>query len=225
MVNYCAVIPVYNEADHLHNLISSLNYHLSYERIIVIDDGSSDDTPQILKESQVVSIILEENHGKGYALREGFVKALKTGCDWILTMDGDLQHSPDDVITFAVRAEEGGCDIVLGSRMEDMSTMPFQRIISNTLTSLLITLRTGQKVKDSQCGFRMIHRRVLEDIVLKYDGYMMESELLIKAGLKKYVIDSVPVQTIYNESKSAIKPFKDTLLFIKVFLSSFFWKK
>ena len=130
-----------------------------------------------------------------------------------------------DIASFAARAQEGGCDVILGSRMEDTSAMPFQRIISNTLTSLLITLRTGQKIKDSQCGYRMIQRRVLENIILKNDGYMMESELLIKAGLKKYIIDSIPVQTIYNESKSAIKPVKDTFLFIKVFLSSFFWSK
>lgn len=225
MVNFCVVVPVYNEADHLLSLVGSLNNHLSYERIIVVDDGSSDDTPRILEESRVISIISGENHGKGYSLRKGFEKALEMGFEWILTMDGDMQHSPDDIVSFTARAQEGGCDVILGSRMADISTMPFQRVISNTLTSLMLTLRTGQKIKDSQCGYRMIHRRVLENISLKNNGYMMESELLIKAGLNKFVIDSVPVQTIYNESKSAIKPVKDTFLFVKVFLSSFFWSK
>lgn len=225
MVNFCAVVPVYNEADHLQNFIGSLKNHLSYGRIIVVDDGSSDDTPRILEKLPVISIMQGENHGKGYALRKGFDKALEMGFEWILTMDGDMQHSPDDITSFTARAQEGGCDVILGSRMADTSAMPFQRVISNTLTSLLLSLRTGQKIKDSQCGYRMIHRGVLENIILKNDGYMMESELLIKAGLKKFVLDSVPVQTIYNGSKSSIKPVKDTFLFIKVFLSSFFWCK
>ncbi|MFC1557880.1 glycosyltransferase family 2 protein [candidate division KSB1 bacterium] len=225
MVNFCVVVPVYNEADHLQSLIGSLNNHLSCGQIIIVDDGSSDGTPRILKKSPVISVIQDKNHGKGYALRKGFNKALEIGFDWILTMDGDMQHNPDDIASFTTRAQEGGCDIILGSRMADISTMPYQRIISNTLASLLITLRTGQKIKDSQCGYRMIHRRVLENISLNNDGYMMESELLIKAGLKDFIIDSVPVQTIYNESKSAIKPVKDSLLFLIVILSSFFWSK
>ncbi|MCK4967338.1 glycosyltransferase family 2 protein, partial [bacterium] len=158
MVNFCVVVPVYNEADHLQSFIGSLNNHLSYERIIVVDDGSSDDTPRILEESPVISIISGENHGKGYALRKGFEKALAMGFEWILTMDGDMQHSPDDIFSFTARAQEGSCDVILGSRMADISTMPFQRVFSNTLTSLMLTLRTGQKIKDSQCGYRMIHR-------------------------------------------------------------------
>ncbi len=224
MNDFCVLIPVFNEEKNLKKLIDELKNYTDNDKIIVIDDGSTDNTRKIAEKSDIFVIVHKNNLGKGEALQSGFREAVKRNVSWIITMDGDLQHQPKNIPEFFEKANTGDFDILIGSRMDNIKKMPFRRILSNKITSFLISLRIGQKVIDSQCGFRMINKCVLEEISLNKTHYSMESELLIKAGLKKFKIDSAKINTVYNNSKSSIKPLRDTFDFIFVFLSSFFWK-
>ena len=224
MIEFCVLIPAYNEERNLKRLLDELKSYVDKGRIIVVDDGSKDNTRIIAEESGVCVISHKNNLGKGEALRRGFKEAVKRNVSWIIVMDSDFQHQPGDIPRFLKKAGEGNVDIILGSRMNNIKDMPFHRILSNKITSFLISLRIGQKVEDSQCGFRIIRKNVIEEISLKKSHFSLESELLLKAGLKNFKIESVRIETIYNNSKSNINPLRDTLEFIFVFISSFFWK-
>ncbi|NVM04392.1 MAG: glycosyltransferase family 2 protein [Candidatus Helarchaeota archaeon] len=224
MVNFCVLIPAYNEERNLKRLLDELKNYVDKERIIVVDDGSKDNTRVIAEKCGVCVIFHKSNLGKGEALRRGFKEAIKKNVSWVITMDSDMQHLPTDIPKFLEKAGEGNVDVILGSRMNNIKDMPFQRILSNKITSFLISHRIGQRVEDSQCGFRMISKKVIEKISLNKSHFSLESELLLKAGLKKFKIESVNIETIYNNSKSKINPLRDTLGFIFVFVSSFFWK-
>lgn len=224
MVNFCVLIPAYNEERNLKRLLDELKNYVDKERIIVVDDGSKDNTRVIAEKCGVCVIFHKSNLGKGEALRRGFKEAIKKNVSWVITMDSDMQHLPTDIPKFLEKAGEGNVDVILGSRMNNIKDMPFHRILSNKITSFLISLRIGQKVEDSQCGFRIIRKNVIEEISLKKSHFSLESELLLKAGLKNFKIESVRIETIYNNSKSNINPLRDTLGFIFVFILSFFWE-
>jgi len=224
MIEFCVLIPAYNEERNLKRVLDDLKSYVDKDRVIVVDDGSKDNTGIIAEESGVCVISHKNNLGKGEALRSGFKEAVKKNVSWIIVMDSDFQHQPKDIPRFLKKAEEGNVDIILGSRMNNIKEMPFHRILSNKITSFLISLRIGQKVEDSQCGFRIIRKNVIEEISLNKSHFSLESELLLKAGLKKFKIGSVRIETIYNNSKSNINPLRDTLGFIFVFILSFFWE-
>jgi len=225
MDDYCVVIPAFNEEKSLGRLLDELKKYVDKSQIIVIDDGSKDNTRIVAEKSDVHVISHKNNFGKGESLRRGFDEAVKRGFSWIITMDADMQHYPADICRFLEKAGKQDADIILGTRMGNLKNMPFQRILSNKITSYFISLRIGQKVEDSQCGFRMISRRLIEEISLHKSHFSLESELLLKAGLRKFKIDSIAIKTVYSNSKSHINPLRDTLGFIFVFISSFFWRK
>ncbi len=225
MNDFCVVIPAFNEEKNLRKLLEELKKYVDKSKIIVIDDGSKDNTKTIAESSGVCVIFNERNMGKGKSLRKGFDEAIKRAFLWIITIDADLQHQSSEINKFLEKAKNGDSDLIIGNRMGNIKNMPYHRILSNKITSFLISLRIGQKVKDSQCGFRMINRKVIEKISLFKNHFSLESELLLKAGLNKFKIDSVEIKTIYNDSKSNISPIRDIFGFIFVYISSFFWGK
>ena len=112
--------------------------------------------------------------------------------------------------------------MVVGDRMHDTSSMPLVRIATNRFMSSLISTISGKYIPDTQCGFRLIGRQVLEKIRIESSNYEVETELIIKAAKMGFSIESVPVKTIYRNEKSGINPFFDTLRFIAfIFKMSF----
>ena len=218
-----ALIPAYNAARRLPEVITGVAEHISRSDIVVVDDGSSDDTLRIAESCETVVLKHARNRGKGAALKTGFGFALTEGYDAVLTLDADGQHDPRCIPAFIQAQRQTQADIVVGSRMHDISTMPLHRRCSNTLTSLIISIRVGCRIPDSQSGFRWIRSSVLRAIPLKDDGYHLESELLIKARKKGARIVAVPIETIYRDEKSSIKPFRDTLRFVVLIIRSLFW--
>jgi len=159
----------------------------------------------------------QENQGKGAALRSGFKHFLKRReISAVLTLDADLQHLPERIPAFLRKFEAGDGDVIVGSRQRDPKVMPLHRIVSNSLTSKIISAMIGQKVEDSQCGFRLYSRRALENVNLSENRFHLESEFLIRSGWKKFRIASVPIPTIYNDVPSAIRNIPDTLNFISL---------
>lgn len=217
-----AVIPAYNSEKTLEKVILDLRTRLSSVAIIVVDDGSRDLTSEIARALQTILITHNKNLGKGAALKSGFKKALCLGAKFVLTLDADGQHNPRDVNRFLSKYEDTHLDIIIGSRMANVSGMPIHRILSNRITSKLISWRVGQYVPDSQCGFRLIKADLLKNIQLKTNRFDMESELILKALKKGYKIGFVNIETIYHSnSTSAMNLIEDTSRFIWMYIYSF----
>ena len=113
--------------------------------------------------------------------------------------------------------------ILIGSRWRSGTKMSLDRRLSNRITSFLISIRTGQKIPDSQSGYRLIKREVLEKATTTEDRFMAETEFLLKASSNGFKIGSLHIPTIYNEEASHINKFSDTLKFISLYIRSFFW--
>ncbi len=218
MLKIAVVIPAYNAASTIGELISGISKIISPENVFVVDDGSDDQTEFIARGLGVWVLRHVVKRGKGAALRDGVMKALGLNYELILTMDSDLQHDPAEIPKFIAAAAH--LDIVVGKRNISTDTMPFHRVISNTLTTSMISSRTGAAIEDSQCGYRLYRARVLRAVDSRCRHFDYESDMLLKATIEGYRIGFVPIKTIYNESKSSIRVI-DIFRFIKVYLKSF----
>lgn len=216
----CVIIPTYNEEKVIGSLIDKVRaFNLA---VIVVDDGSSDATAKIALRKGAAVLTADKNQGKGAALKRGFDYALKSQYETIITLDGDGQHNPGSIKDFIRAKEENSADLVVGNRMRNTENMPLIRIATNRFMSWLISRASKQNIPDTQCGFRLIQRKVLESIRLLAARYDMESEILIEAAKKGFKIASVPIETIYTGTKSKIHPVWDTLRFIKTYLRLLF---
>ncbi|MBU1726443.1 MAG: glycosyltransferase family 2 protein [Candidatus Omnitrophica bacterium] len=209
----CVIIPTYNESLAISNVIREVQKHGL--DIVVIDDGSTDNTVEVAIKTGAVVLRNEINQGKGASLVRGFDYALSKGYDAVITMDGDGQHSPREIAGFLKAAAGSGAGIYIGNRMGMTKGMPWLRILTNQFMSWLISLAAKQKIPDTQCGYRLIKKPVLEKVRLETSKYETESEILIKTSRLGFKIESVGIETIYSGEKSQINPFIDTLRFIK----------
>jgi len=219
----CVIIPTYNESKAIGGIVREIISKRKFD-VVVVDDGSSDKTGKIASDNGAVVIYNKTNLGKGFALKQGFKYALDNGYEAVITMDGDGQHHHEDIDNFINASLDEDVAIVVGNRMLEMKNMPFVRKITNKVMSSVISLACKQAIPDSQCGFRLIKREVLENIDLKTDKYEIESELLIKAAKLNHKIKSVNIRTIYTGQKSQINPFVDTFRFIRFILKEYFGK-
>lgn len=212
----CVITPTRNEAKAIGKLVKEIrSYNLD---AVVIDDGSIDNTSLIAKDNGAIVLKNEVNLGKGASLKKGFDYAIAQGFDTVITMDGDGQHMASDLPYFIRLAENSDKDIFIGNRMSKTRKMPLTRVLTNKFMSWLISKVAKQDIPDTQCGFRLIRKRVLEKIKLKTCKYETESEILIKAARLGFKIESVPIQSVYANERSQINPFVDTIRFIRLIL-------
>ena len=207
------VIPAHNEAKTIGALVKSIT-DLNGD-VIVVDDGSCDDTASLAKAGGALVISTSTKSGKGNALRLAFAQALGQGYDAVITLDGDGQHSPSDIGRFLECYQKTKAGIISGNRMHNPCGMPWLRRATNGFMSWMISLICHQKIMDTQCGFRLITTKVLKSIVLECNDFEIETEILIKASKKGFRVVSVPIQTIYRDEVSKINPLRDTLRFIR----------
>ena len=216
------IVPAFNpNMVHLRELIDRLkSLKLPYGvEILIVDDGSSVPISKNDFSENIQLLRHAINKGKGAGLKTGFSHFLKNdGIDLVITLDADLQHPPEKIPDFIQAYENGKGQMIIGYRRRALSIMPFHRIFSNMSTSLIISILTGQLIKDSQNGFRLHTREILQEVQLTEDGFQMESEILIKAGWQGFKIGFVPMPTIYSLEKSSINNVKDTLSFILLIL-------
>ncbi len=218
------LIPAFNAETTLPELITRPRKQ-DVRKMVVVDDGSKDKTAAAARNAGVTLIQHEVNRGKGAALRSGFSQLKKEG-DWniVVTMDADLQHRPEDLPLFVeAQFAEGGqnVDMIVGHRRRWGTTMPLARIASNTLTSLLVSAKTGLNIKDSQCGYRLIRRSVVEHVSFTSNGYEAETEFLIGAARQGYSISFVPIQTVYNDQRSYMTHWETTKRFVQVLMKEY----
>jgi len=221
MSDILILIPNFNGENNLLKIYNDIkNQKINNVDLLFVDDGSNDNSLNILKENKINYINHEFNLGKGEALKSGIHYAFKNNYKWIITIDSDLQHSPKKIKDF-IRLKSKK-KIILGWR-KNKDKMPFERILSNIITSKMISIRSNTIIKDSQCGFRMFPVEVKSDFICNEKGFQYESEFLIKAVKNGYQIDHVIIPTIYNNEKSSMRNIPDTIKFISMYLRSFFW--
>ncbi len=214
----CVVIPVYNEVEYLDELIQKVLPQVS--KIICIDDGSTDGSHELLDAKSEVNLITNsKNYGKGFALSIGLQKAIDSDCDHIITLDGDLQHDPELIPEFVKALNK--YDVVVGDRLHTLKGMPLQRILSNKLTSWLLSQKVGVKIKDSQCGYRAFNRNVVKNILPTENGFEAETEMLIKVASNNFTIGFIDIPTIYNDNESKMKPMAAIYGFLKVLITKY----
>jgi glycosyltransferase involved in cell wall biosynthesis len=215
-----ALIPALNAAETIVDLIRKVERFIPRQHIIVVDDGSTDDTGRLALEAGAIVLSHDQNAGKGAALQTGFRYALADSCDGVIVLDADGQHEPRFIPDFIDRARKGDADILIGSRMDAVGQMPWIRQLTNRITSACVSALAGQTIPDSQSGYRYVGQNVLRAIRLKTSRYDTESEMLIKAGRQGYRIDSIPISSVYGTEESAIRPIRDTLRFVCLMLRS-----
>jgi glycosyltransferase involved in cell wall biosynthesis len=183
----------------------------------VVDDGSTDPTAGECLGLGIEPLRHPGNLGKGKALRTGFAEALRRGADAAVTMDADGQHRPGHIPEFVKLFRETGCQIIIGSRKARFGELPFDRYLSNRLTTVVVSLLAGARLEDSQSGYRLVSAEVMRRVPTKSDRYQMESELLIRAGRMGFRVGHLPIA---NEpgATSHIRRGPDTLRFLAMAL-------
>ena len=207
------LIPAYNAGRYLDELIPRCRMYVCDDNLLLINDGSADNTLELLKKHGVNYITFARNRGKGAALMTGYRYAIRHGYRSVLTLDADLQHLPEEIPRFF--AGDDGRTIVIGTRVMDPQLMPLERLLTNNLTSLIISVFSSRRMRDSQSGFRLIPTSVLRAMPLTTVGYDFESELLFKAGALGCRVAEAPISTIYEGSESFINPLPDTGRFVR----------
>lgn len=210
-----AVIPFFNPENIFGKVI--LDTLPFVDGLILVNDGSTqllDDS--LFANSKIHLINFESNVGKGSALRTGVTKALSLGSTYIITLDSDYQHEPK-YIPFFLQALEIS-KFVIGRRNISFKEMPFMRVLSNTITSKILSIKTKQDILDSQSGFRGFDASILQDILPETTGFEAESEMILRAAKKGIEISFIDISTKYDNQKSAIKALTVIPKFIKVIL-------
>ncbi len=179
--------------------------------VVVVNDGSVDETGNVAESAGAQVICLKENSGKGAALHRGLVQAENADFDYALTMDGDGQHSPLDLPAFLSIAAGNNVDLLVGNRMKNTSAMPWIRRWVNRWMSKRISRLAGQDLPDTQCGYRLIRLAAWRELVLSADRFEIESEMLLEFVRAKRRVEFIPVQTVYKSEQSKIHPVHDTL--------------
>ena len=209
----CVVIPAFREARYIGELVRRVRAIIP--DVFVVDDGSPDATASAAESAGATVLRHTLNLGKGAALKTGLAQAIASGYAFVVTMDGDGQHDPADLPRFLEAYRSGVAPVLIGNRMQDAMRMPWLRRATNRFMSWLLSRELGQRVPDTQCGYRLLGREALP---WASGGtatrFAAESEVLLRLSLQGIRIGSVPVATIYGEERSKINPFSDTVRFL-----------
>ncbi len=207
----CIIVPTYNNAGTLEDIINRIFRFSS--SIIVIDDGSTDNTAEVLEQFKNISIIsFQKNKGKGMALRSGFELALKQGYLYAITIDSDGQHFPEDIPIFAEKLVTAPDTILIGSRNMEQEGIPGKSSFGNKFSNFWINVTTGFSLKDTQSGFRLYPLSIFDQIHFYSTKYEFEVEVLTRAAWAGYKIENIPVKVYYapyGQRVSHYRPFAD----------------
>jgi glycosyltransferase involved in cell wall biosynthesis len=223
-----AVIPAYQDEKHIGDIVRRTRERL--EHVLVVDDGSSDQTAQRAREAGAEVIAHNENRGKGEAIKTGLahwltaasppgraVGGLDREVTWVSLLDSDGQHLPEEIDRFL---EAAACatqpTFLIGNRMNNLTGMPFIRRVVNRFMSKRISRLCQQEIPDTQCGFRMVDQQLVPELLKGGNRFEYETEVLIIASRKGYRIESVPITTVYSDQVSKIHPMRDALRFLKL---------
>lgn len=209
-LNGCIIIPTYNNEKTLRRVLDKTLVFTN--EIIVVNDGSTDSTVEILKEYPQIKIIHQpKNQGKGMALRTGFKEALKLGFDYAVTIDSDGQHFPEDIPVFLEEIQKNGEALLIGDRNMEQEGIPGKSSFGNRFSNFWYQFETGIQLNDTQSGFRLYPIRRMKDLKFFTQKFEFEIEVIVKAAWAGIPVKNVPIQVLYDESErvSHFRPFKD----------------
>lgn len=210
-----AIIPAYFEEQHIGGVVRGTRAQLDH--VLVVDDGSTDATAARARAYGAEVIVHSHNLGKGETIQTGLRHWHERGMQYVIVLDGDGQHLPEEIGRFiAAASTSGDAKLFIGTRMNDVSRMPFVRRTVNRYMSNKISRLCGQRIPDTQCGFRMVQRDLIPDLLGGANRFEYETEMLIIASRKGCRIDSVPISTVYSDEVSSIHPVRDTIRFYKL---------
>lgn len=211
-LNICVLIPTYNNERTLKRVIDGV---LKYtNNILIVNDGSTDSTAQILENyTQLDQILVPKNKGKGNALRVGFKKAFQLQYDYAITIDSDGQHFPEDIQVFveALEASENKNLLLIGARNMSQEGVPGKSSFGNKFSNFWFWFETGIKLTDTQSGFRLYPLKALNKLTFYTNKFEFEIEAIVKAAWNDVEVKNVPIQVLYDENErvSHFRPFKD----------------
>lgn len=215
MPTILVLIPAYNEARRVGEVVRAAAAQLP---VLVVDDGSGDETGEIARGAGAQVLTQQPNQGKGAALIRGFRHALDEGYDAVIALDADGQHAPEELGKFVQAFEERGGDLIIGSR--DFSQMPLVRRLSNTLGTWIFSWAVGQPVRDNQSGYRLLSARMMQACLAGEEaGFEFELEQIALCMERGYRLDWVPIRTIYEGETSHIRPVEHVVRFVQVSLA------
>ena len=200
-----AVVPCCNEEFTVGSIILKTKQHVN--KVLVIDDGSKDDTANIAKQAGATVISHKKNRGKSHAIKTGFKYALDHNYDYVVTIDGDGQHNPDEIPNILDNVVNNGHDISIGFRFGSNTEMPMWRKIGKRILDYATSFGNGGKVTDSQCGFRAFNKKALKGLIKGINGsaFSVESEQLIRADELGLEIGKTPITCKYKNLKTSTK--------------------
>jgi glycosyltransferase involved in cell wall biosynthesis len=207
-----ALIPGYQEGPRIAAVVEGARVHLP---VVVVDDGSTDDTAARAEAAGAIVLRQHPNAGKGAAIRMGFRHALERGALAVVTLDADGQHDPAEIPTFLAAFESGKPELIIGRR--DFSSMPVVRRLSNTLGGWIFSAAVGRRVADNQSGYRLIGRRLMTALLDSDEhGFEFEVEMIARCIALDLPMTDVPIRTIYAGEPSHIRPWAHFTSFLRV---------
>ena len=213
-----ALIPAHNEATRIAPVVEGARRHLE---VLVVDDGSADDTAGVAGAAGARVLRQPENRGKGEALKAGFRMALAEGFEAVVTLDADGQHDPAEIPAFLAAWQAAGrggaaghggaagrggtAELVIGVR--EFRAMPPARRLANLLGKQVLRWATGREIRDNQSGYRLVSRHLMEAMLASEEpGFGFEVEMIVECARRGWAIEWVPIRTIYGDEKSHINP-------------------
>lgn len=212
-INCCIIIPTYNNEKTLEKVINKTLNLYAGDSIIVINDGSTDKTPFILKkfENKIITISYTENNGKGYAIKKGIAKAIDLGFENVITIDSDGQHMPEDIILLIHKSIKHPGKVIMGSRNMKQEDVPSKSSFGNKFSNFWFFVETLIKLNDTQTGFRLYPLTPIREIKLYTNKFEFEIEIIVRLAWKNVLFESTPINVSYNreERVSHFNPVKD----------------
>jgi len=214
------VIPAYNEAKVIREVITEIKSE-GFKKIIVIDDGSDDQTLKEARAEKVIALKHVLNRGKGAAIKTGIEAAQILEANIVVTMDGDGQHNPKDIFKMLEKLDQG-YDVILGSRFADKSTnIPTFKILENYIGNIVTWGIYGLFVSDSQSGFRAYSKHALSLIDLQHNRYEYDSEVIREISRNKLKYTEIPIEARFTKYSMAKKKKQNIINGIKTLTSMF----
>ncbi len=211
----CILVPTYNNAKTLENLLHDLKVFDAY--IIVVNDGSTDDTEKILlRFAGIHSISYSPNRGKGYALRKGFRVAVDQGFDYAISIDSDGQHFAKDVPAFLRALENNPGSLIIGARNMDQHSVPAKSSFGHKFSNFWFRVETGIELPDTQSGFRLYPVARLQSMSFITRRFEFEIEVIVRAAWKGIPVISVPVSVYYASPEERISHFRPFIDFTRI---------
>lgn len=212
-INGCVLVPTYNNEKTIGDVLQRVFDVVPDATVIVVNDGSTNSTVSILKSlaDKIILITNEKNNGKGFSLRRGFKKAMELGFDYVITIDSDGQHFPEDIPLLVEKAKEFPNSVIMGSRNMEHESVPGKSSFGNKFSNFWFKLETWITLPDTQTGFRIYPMKPMRKMYFFTKKFEFEIEVIVRLAWKNIKFHPVAIRVLYDmdERVSHFRPGRD----------------